>query len=116
MSEEVKSFVDKLAAGDNANAGEAFKDALRVKVGSTLDNHRKDMASNMFNNVNTPIPEVEAHSAPKPEVADIGTFTRDGQVQTMNDVKDGQAELDLTQDGTANTMVGVDVDAGQSNS
>ena len=74
------------------------------------------MASNMFNNLNTPIPEVEAHSAPKPEVADIGTFTRDGQVQTMNDVKDGQAELDLTQDGTANTMVGVDVDAGQSNS
>ena len=116
MSEEVKSFVDKLAAGDNAGAGDAFKDALRVKVGQTLDNHRKDMASNMFNSENTPIPEAEAHSAPKPDVADIGTFTRDGQVQTMNGVKDGQAELDLTQDGTANTMVGVDVDASQSNS
>ena len=116
MSEEVKSFVDKLAAGDNAGAGEAFKDALRVKVGSTLDNHRKDMASNMFNNENTPIPEAEPHSDPKPAVADIGTFTRDGQVQTVNDVQDGQAQLDLTQDGTADTMVGVDVNAGESNS
>ena len=57
MSEEVKSFVDKLAAGDNAGAGEAFKDALRVKVGSTLDAHRKDMAGNLFNQANTPIPE-----------------------------------------------------------
>jgi len=81
MSEEVKSFVDKLAAGDNAGAGDAFKDALRVKVGQTLDNHRKDMAGNLFNQSNTPIPEVEAHSDPKPEVADIGTFTQDGQVE-----------------------------------
>ena len=44
MSEETKNFIDKLAAGDNAGAGEAFKDALRVKVGQTLDAHRKDMA------------------------------------------------------------------------
>ena len=115
MSEEVKSFVDKLAAGDNANAGEAFKDALRVKVGATLDAHRKDMAGNMFNQAN-PVPEAEAHSDPKPEVADIGTFTADGQVQTSSDVKDGQAELDLTTDGTADTMVGVDVNASEPNS
>ena len=38
------------------------------------------MASNLFNNQIT-IPEAEAHSDPKPEVADIGTFTPDGQVQ-----------------------------------
>ena len=116
MSEEVKSFVDKLAAGDNAGAGDAFKDALRVKVGQTLDNHRKDMAGDLFNQSNTPIPEAEAHSDPKPEVADVGTFTSDGQVQTSNDVKDGSVEMDLTQDGTADTMVGVDVNAGEPNS
>ena len=116
MSEEVKSFVDKLAAGDNAGAGDAFKDALRVKVGQTLDNHRKDMAGDLFNQSNTPIPEAEAHSDPKPEVADVGTFTHDGQVQTSNDVKDGQAEIDLTQDGTPDTMVGVDVNASEPNS
>ena len=28
MSEEVKSFVDKLAAGDNAGAGEAFNSII----------------------------------------------------------------------------------------
>ena len=116
MSEETKNFIDKLAAGDNAGAGEAFKDALRVKVGSTLDAHRKDMAGNLFNQIDNPIPEAEAHSDPKPEIADIGTFTADGQVQTSNDVKDGSAEMDLTQDGTADTMVGVDVNAGEQNS
>ena len=30
-------FVDKLSAGDNAGAGEAFKDALRAKVADGLD-------------------------------------------------------------------------------
>jgi len=99
MSEEVKNFVDQLAAGDNAGAGEAFKDALRVKVGATLDAHRKNTASNMFNNA-VPVPEAEPHSDPKPEVQDIGTFTHDGQVQG-----DGEAELDLSN--------GVDVDAGE---
>jgi len=115
MSDEVKSFVDKLAAGDNAGAGEAFKDALRVKVGQTLDAHRKDMAGNMFNQAN-PIPEAEAHSDPKPEIADPGTFDRDGNVLDTTGQKDGQAELDLSQDGTADTMVGVDVNASEPNS
>ena len=40
MSEETKAFIDKLAAGDNTGAGEAFKDALRVKVGDQLDQAR----------------------------------------------------------------------------
>ena len=115
MSEETKTFIDKLAAGDNAGAGDAFKDALRVKVGQTLDNHRKDMAGNMFNQAN-PIPEVEAHSDPKPEIADPGTFDRDGNVLDTTGQKDGKAELDLSQDGTADTMVGVDVNAGEPNS
>ena len=115
MSEETKNFIDKLAAGDNAGAGEAFKDALRVKVGQTLDAHRKDMAGNMFNQAN-PIPEAEAHSDPKPEIADPGTFDRDGNVLDTTGQKDGNAELDLSQDGTADTMVGVDVNAGEPNS
>ena len=115
MSEETKNFIDKLAAGDNAGAGEAFKDALRVKVGQTLDAHRKDMAGNMFNQAN-PIPEAEAHSDPKPEIADPGTFDRDGNVLDTTGQKDGNAELDLSQDGTADTMVGVDINAGKPNS
>jgi len=115
MSEETKAFIDKLAAGDNAGAGDAFKDALRVKVGQTLDNHRKDMAGNMFNQAN-PIPEAEAHSDPKPEIADPGTFDRDGNVHDTTGQKDGKAELDLSQDGTADTMVGVDVNASEPNS
>jgi len=114
MSEETKTFIDKLAAGDNAGAGEAFKDALRVKVGQTLDAHRKDMAGNMFNQAN-PIPEAEAHSDPKPEIADPGSFDKEGNVIDTVE-KDGKAELDLSQDGTADTMVGVDVNAGEPNS
>ena len=113
MSEETKAFIDKLAAGDNAGAGEAFKDALRVKVGNNLDAHRKDMAGNMFNQAN-PIPEAEPHSDPKPEIADPGTFDKEGNVIDTT-AKDGKAEIDLSQDGTADTMVGVDVNAGEPN-
>ena len=108
MSDEVKQFIDQIANGDNAGAGDAFKDALRAKVGSSLDNHRKEIASSLFNGI-----EAEAHSDPKPEVADVGTFNQDGSVSTA---KDGQAEIDLSQDGTADTMVGVDVNAGEQNS
>ena len=115
MSEETKAFIDKLAAGDNAGAGDAFKDALRVKVGQTLDNHRKDMAGNLFNQTDNPIPEAEPHSDPKPEIADPGTFDKEGNVIDTTG-KDGKAEIDLSQDGTADTMVGVDVNAGEPNS
>jgi hypothetical protein len=113
MSEETKNFIDKLAVGDNAGAGEAFKDALRVKVGQTLDNHRKDMAGNLFNKIDNPIPEAEAHSDPKPEIADPGTFDKEGRIVDTTE-NDGKAELEI--DGTADTMVGVDVNAGQPNS
>jgi hypothetical protein len=49
MSEEVKNFIDKIADGDNTAAGDAFKDALRVKVGDALDAHRQEVAGNLFN-------------------------------------------------------------------
>jgi len=37
-----ETFIDKLASDDNAGAGEAFKDAMRGKVGDALDASRKD--------------------------------------------------------------------------
>ena len=62
MSEHVKTFIDDLAAGKNAEAGEAFKDALRDKVASSLDAARVDIAKNIFTgNFEQPI------SDPKPE-------------------------------------------------
>ena len=101
MSEEVKNFIDKIADGDNASAGDAFKDALRVKVGNSLDAHRQEVAGNMFNgNVEQP------HSDPKPVIADPGTFNQDGSVSPTTNAGDGQAEVDLSQP----SPVGVDID------
>jgi hypothetical protein len=91
MSEEVKNFIDKIASGDNAAAGDAFKDALRMKVGSALDAHRQEVAGNMFNGT----VEAQPHSDPKPEIAPTGTFAQDGTVIPTG--QDGQAEIDLTQ-------------------
>ena len=65
MSENVKNFIDKLAVGNNAEAGEAFKDALRAKVADSLDQARVDVAGKIFNGVE-PLP----HSDPKPAVTD----------------------------------------------
>ena len=73
MSEEVKNFIDKMAQNDMVGAGDAFKDALRAKVGDQLDTKRQDVAGNMF--------KAQSHSDPKPEVAGTGTFTQDGQVE-----------------------------------
>ena len=91
MSDEVKSFIDKIASGDNAGAGDAFKDALRMKVGDALDAHRQEVAGNMFNGT----VEAQPHSDPKPVIADPGTFNPDGSVSpTLN--QDGQAQIDLS--------------------
>ena len=49
MSENTKAFIDNLEAGNNADAGEAFKSALRDKMGYALDIKRKELASNLFN-------------------------------------------------------------------
>ena len=94
MSEEVKNFIDKIADGDNAAAGDAFKDALRMKVGDALDAHRQEVAGNMFNGTL----EAQPHSDPKPVVADPGTFNQDGSVTpTTNVGLDGEAQIDLSQ-------------------
>ena len=65
MSEHIKKFVDDLAVGNNADAGEAFKDALRAKVADSLDKQRVDVAGKIFNGV-----EPMVHSDPKPVVTD----------------------------------------------
>ena len=65
MSEKIKDFIDKLNAGDNAGAGEVFKDALRDKVADSLDAQRQDIAGKIFTGV-----QPEAHSDPKPAVTD----------------------------------------------
>ena len=54
-----------MAVGNNAEAGEAFKDALRAKVADSLDQARVDVAGKIFNGVE-PLP----HSDPKPAVTD----------------------------------------------
>ena len=98
MSENVKNFIDNLEVGKNADAGEAFKSALRDKMGDALDARRKELSASLFNQKESGEVEAEPHSAPKPEVADVGTFTQDGQVQTTADQSnDGKAEMDLTQ-------------------
>tara|TARA_R110001592_G_scaffold38529_9_gene126970 strand:+ start:597 stop:899 length:303 start_codon:yes stop_codon:yes gene_type:complete len=94
MSEEVKSFIDQIANGDNASAGDAFKDALRVKVGDSLDGQRKEVASNLFNGTL----DAESHSDPKPEIAEPGSFNPDGSVAGALG-QDGEAQIDLTPQG-----------------
>ena len=73
MSEEVKNFIDKMAKNDMVGAGDAFKDALRGKMGDALEKQRQDLAGNMF--------KAQPHSDPKPEISGTGTFTKDGQVE-----------------------------------
>jgi hypothetical protein len=87
-NENTKNFIDQLSVNNSIEAGEAFKDALRGKVADALDNQRKEIASNMFNGT----VEAQSFSDPKPEIADPGTFNRDGSVSN-----DGQAQIDLTQ-------------------
>ena len=82
MSEEVKQFIDKMAKNDMVGAGDAFKDALRAKVGDQLDVKRQDVAGNMF--------QAQPHSDPKPEISGTGTFTQDGQVEPTG--KEAQVE------------------------
>ena len=93
MSEHTKTFIDNLEAGKNADAGEAFKSALRDKMGDALDIKRKELASNLFNKET---PEAQAFSDPKPEIATPGTFAQDGSVATPGQPEmDGKAELEI---------------------
>ena len=89
MSEHVKKFIDDLQNGKNADAGEAFKDALRAKVADGLDKQRVDIASRIFNDKST---EAQDFSDPKPAVTDPNPETA-----VMMDTK-GQ-EIEITDNG-----------------
>lgn len=92
MTEKVKDFIDALQKGDKISAGDAFKDALRAKVGDALDAHRKDVAGKMFNE---PV-EAQPHSDPKPEIATTGTFDKQGNViPTGSGTADGSVDMDI---------------------
>ena len=89
MSEHVKKFIDDLSNGKNADAGEAFKDALRAKVADGLDKARVDIASRIFNDAST---EAQDFSDPKPAVTDPNPET-DVMIDTQ-----GQ-EIEITDNG-----------------
>ncbi len=96
MSENTKAFIDNLEAGNNADAGEAFKSALRDKMGDALDAKRQELAATLFNGTK----EAESFSDPKPEVATPGTFAQDGSVVTPGQPElDGKAELEIADNG-----------------
>jgi hypothetical protein len=84
MSEQVKNFIDKLSLGQAAEAGEAFKDALRDKVGSALEDRRKELASTLFQGKL----DVTSFSDPKPEVISPSSKTvPDSMVNNGEQVK-----------------------------
>ena len=41
MSEEIKSFISNVYKGNNVDAGEDFKDAIRAKVGDALEAEKR---------------------------------------------------------------------------
>mgnify|MGYP000051149051 FL=1 len=90
MSEHVSKFVDDLSKGHNAEAGEAFKDALRAKVADGLDQARVNIAGKIFSDV-----EAQPFSDPKPAVTDPSPET-----ETMMGT-DGN-EIALEPEATAN--------------
>ena len=96
MSEHVKKFIDDLQNGKNADAGEAFKDALRAKVADGLDKQRVDIASRIFNDKST---EAQDFSDPKPAVTDPSPET-----ETMMDTQGNEIAfgiLDFSTDSVA---------------
>ena len=92
MSEDVKGFINNVYSGNNVDAGQNFKDAIRAKVGDALETRRKEMSQNMFKAQMSDFEEAP-HNAPKPEIADTGTFAPDGSV--INNSKETKIDMDL---------------------
>lgn len=69
MTESVDKFVRALQTGNNADASDSFKDAIRDKIADKLDGYRKDVASKIFN------PNVQDFSPEKPTVTDPSART-----------------------------------------
>lgn len=52
MTEQIKSFIDNLANGNNSEAKEALENILSAKAFEALDTHKKELASGIFTNSN----------------------------------------------------------------
>ena len=85
--DKVGKFIDTLSKGDNAKAGEDFKDALRSKVASSLDAKRVDIAKSIFNGA-----EAQPHSDPKPNVVDPSPKTDTMVDTTGNEVPSAESQ------------------------
>ena len=62
--EDTKKMIDALDTGDNVEAEKAFKAALSDKVGTELDQRRKDLAGTLLNKEQQPEAEVDANTEP----------------------------------------------------
>ena len=49
MTDQVRNFIDLVAAGDNVQAKEAVSELLSTRAFETLDAKKQEMASTLFN-------------------------------------------------------------------
>jgi len=84
---QVAKFIDTLKKGDNAKAGEEFKQALRDKVANSLDAKRVDVAKSIFNGT-----DAQPHSDPKPNVVDPSPKTDTMVDTTGNEVPSAESQ------------------------
>lgn len=47
--EEIRKFIDQLAAGENSEAKETIENILSTKSFDALEDRKKELASNIFN-------------------------------------------------------------------
>ena len=49
MTDEVRNFIDLVAAGDNSQAKDAISELLSTRAFETLDAKKQEMAATLFN-------------------------------------------------------------------
>ena len=49
MTDQVRNFIDLVAAGDNSQAKEAVSELLSTRAFETLDAKKQEMAATLFN-------------------------------------------------------------------
>ena len=50
MTENIRQFIDQLAAGENAEAKDTLENALSAKSFAALDEYKKNIAQGIFGN------------------------------------------------------------------
>jgi len=65
MTDKIKSMINNLSLGKNAEAQTDFKSALADKVAAAIDGRREDVASSLFSQQPAEAPS----EAPAPEVS-----------------------------------------------